>query len=87
MLPLGGQAVILRASTESALSTGRIPPMGWPSSPWPCVDWHRRIRSANANRRGAHGGGGDSLRALALAARDPKDGRRTTHPELVLFTT
>ncbi|MFE5374735.1 UvrD-helicase domain-containing protein [Streptomyces mirabilis] len=32
-------------------------------------------------------GGGDSLRALALAARDLKDGRRTTHPELVLFTT
>ncbi|MFJ4910071.1 UvrD-helicase domain-containing protein [Streptomyces sp. NPDC093249] len=31
-------------------------------------------------------GGGDSLRALALAARDLKEGRRTTHPELVLFT-
>jgi superfamily I DNA/RNA helicase len=30
-------------------------------------------------------GGGDSLRALALAARDLKDGRRTSHPELVLF--
>ncbi|MDQ0935169.1 superfamily I DNA/RNA helicase [Streptomyces turgidiscabies] len=30
-------------------------------------------------------GGGDSLRALALAAHDLKDGRRTTHPELVLF--
>ncbi|MFM9458144.1 UvrD-helicase domain-containing protein [Streptomyces europaeiscabiei] len=30
-------------------------------------------------------GGGDSLRALALAARDLKDGRCTTHPELVLF--
>jgi superfamily I DNA/RNA helicase len=30
-------------------------------------------------------GGGDSLRALALAARDLKDGRRTTHPELILF--
>jgi hypothetical protein len=28
---------------------------------------------------------GESLRALALAARDLKDGRRTTHPELVLF--
>lgn len=28
---------------------------------------------------------GDSLRALALAARDLKDGRRTTHPELILF--
>ncbi|MFJ6900666.1 UvrD-helicase domain-containing protein [Streptomyces hokutonensis] len=27
----------------------------------------------------------DSLRALALAARDLKDGRRTTHPELLLF--
>ncbi|MFI0990639.1 UvrD-helicase domain-containing protein [Streptomyces exfoliatus] len=32
-------------------------------------------------------GGGDSLRALALAARDLKDGRRTSHPELVLFPT
>jgi hypothetical protein len=32
-------------------------------------------------------GGGDSLRALALAARDLKDGRRTTHPELLLFPT
>ena len=30
-------------------------------------------------------GGGDSLRALALAARDLKEGRRTSHPELVLF--
>ncbi|MFI1654774.1 UvrD-helicase domain-containing protein [Streptomyces sp. NPDC020472] len=32
-------------------------------------------------------GGGDSLRGLALAARDLKDGRRTHHPELVLFPT
>jgi superfamily I DNA/RNA helicase len=30
-------------------------------------------------------GGGDSLRALALAAHDLKEGRRTTHPELILF--
>ncbi|MEU9382490.1 UvrD-helicase domain-containing protein [Streptomyces sp. NPDC048279] len=30
-------------------------------------------------------GGGDSLRALAQAARDLKEGRRTHHPELVLF--
>ncbi|MET8682079.1 UvrD-helicase domain-containing protein [Streptomyces sp. NPDC004647] len=30
-------------------------------------------------------GGGQSLRTLALAARDLKQGRRTTHPELVLF--
>ncbi|MFJ3804298.1 UvrD-helicase domain-containing protein [Streptomyces sp. NPDC090088] len=30
-------------------------------------------------------GGGDSLQALALAARDLKEGRRTHHPELVLF--
>ncbi|NEB11027.1 UvrD-helicase domain-containing protein [Streptomyces coelicoflavus] len=37
--------------------------------------------------RVALAGGGDSLRALALAARDLKEGRRTTHPELVLFTT
>ncbi|MGW4725378.1 UvrD-helicase domain-containing protein [Streptomyces sp. NPDC004291] len=32
-------------------------------------------------------GGGASLRALALAARDLKNGRRTSHPELVLFPT
>ncbi|ARE74300.1 DNA helicase [Streptomyces sp. Sge12] len=31
-------------------------------------------------------GGGDSLRALARAARDLLQGRRTHHPELVLFT-
>ncbi|MFG2402606.1 UvrD-helicase domain-containing protein [Streptomyces lydicus] len=31
-------------------------------------------------------GGGESLQALALAARDLKQGRRTGHPELVLFT-
>ncbi|KUO15969.1 UvrD-helicase domain-containing protein [Streptomyces dysideae] len=38
-----------------------------------------------AGHRVALAGGGDSLRALALAARDLKEGRRTTHPELVLF--
>ncbi|MET7944142.1 UvrD-helicase domain-containing protein [Streptomyces sp. NPDC005302] len=35
--------------------------------------------------RVALAGGGDSLRALALAANDLKEGRRTHHPELVLF--
>ncbi|WP_108999030.1 UvrD-helicase domain-containing protein [Streptomyces rishiriensis] len=30
-------------------------------------------------------GGGDTLRALALAARDLKEGHRTSHPELLLF--
>jgi hypothetical protein len=38
-----------------------------------------------AGHRVGLAGGGDSLRALALAARDLKDGRRTTHPELLLF--
>ncbi|MFI5524305.1 UvrD-helicase domain-containing protein [Streptomyces platensis] len=38
-------------------------------------------------RRVALVGGGESLRALALAARDLKEGRRTSHPELVLFTS
>ena len=38
-----------------------------------------------AGCRVALAGGGDSLRALALAARDLKEGRRTTHPELLLF--
>jgi superfamily I DNA/RNA helicase len=32
-------------------------------------------------------GGGDGLRALALAARDLKESRHTTHPELLLFPT
>ncbi|MER5846426.1 UvrD-helicase domain-containing protein [Streptomyces sp. NPDC002012] len=32
-------------------------------------------------------GGGDALRALAQAARDLIQGRRTHHPELLLFTT
>ncbi|MFF7771795.1 UvrD-helicase domain-containing protein [Streptomyces massasporeus] len=31
--------------------------------------------------------GGHTLAALALAARDLKDGRRTSHPELVLFSS
>ncbi|MFI1035251.1 UvrD-helicase domain-containing protein [Streptomyces sp. NPDC020951] len=39
----------------------------------------------NTEHRVALVGGGDSLRALALAARDLKEGRRTTHSELVLF--
>ncbi|MFI5756819.1 UvrD-helicase domain-containing protein [Streptomyces sp. NPDC051569] len=38
-------------------------------------------------RRVALVGGGGSLRALALAAGDLKAGRRTAHPELILFTT
>lgn len=38
-----------------------------------------------AGRRVALAGGGDSLHALALAARDLKEGRRTQHPELLLF--
>ncbi|MFD5292468.1 UvrD-helicase domain-containing protein [Streptomyces rochei] len=39
----------------------------------------------NYGLRVALAGGGDSLQALALAARDLKEGRRTNHPELVLF--
>ncbi|MER7968182.1 UvrD-helicase domain-containing protein [Streptomyces sp. NPDC096080] len=38
-----------------------------------------------ARRRVALAGGGDSLQTLALAARDLKEGRRTHHPELLLF--
>ncbi|AVV46760.1 DNA helicase [Streptomyces sp. P3] len=38
-----------------------------------------------AGKRVALAGGGDSLQALALAARDLKEGRRTHHPELILF--
>ncbi|UFQ20000.1 UvrD-helicase domain-containing protein [Streptomyces huasconensis] len=39
-----------------------------------------------AGHRVALVGGGEGLRALALAARDLKEGRRTGHPELVLFS-
>ncbi|MER6032087.1 UvrD-helicase domain-containing protein [Streptomyces sp. NPDC001851] len=38
-----------------------------------------------AGFRVALAGGGDGLRALAQAARDLKEGRRTHHPELILF--
>ncbi|MFF4234041.1 UvrD-helicase domain-containing protein [Streptomyces sp. NPDC001820] len=38
-----------------------------------------------AGKRVALAGGGGSLRALATAARDLKEGRRTWHPELLLF--
>ena len=38
-----------------------------------------------SGQRVALTGGGDSLRALATAARDLKEGRRTWHPELLLF--
>ncbi|MFE3496478.1 UvrD-helicase domain-containing protein [Streptomyces sp. NPDC059175] len=38
-----------------------------------------------AGHRVALAGGGDSLQALALAARNLKEGRRTHHPELILF--
>ncbi|MDX2530808.1 UvrD-helicase domain-containing protein [Streptomyces europaeiscabiei] len=38
-----------------------------------------------AGHRVGLAGGGDSLRTLALAARDLQEGRRTHHPELVLF--
>ncbi|MFJ3616295.1 UvrD-helicase domain-containing protein [Streptomyces hydrogenans] len=41
----------------------------------------------DAGTRVALVGGGDSLRALALAAQQLQQGRRTGHPELVLFPT
>lgn len=40
-----------------------------------------------AGRRVGLVGSGKPLRALALAARDLKQGRRTVHPELLLFST
>jgi hypothetical protein len=41
----------------------------------------------DAGRRVGLAGGGEALRALAMAARDLTEGRRTWHPELVLFRT
>jgi hypothetical protein len=38
-----------------------------------------------AGYRVALAGGGDRLQALALAARELKEGSRTHHPELILF--
>ncbi len=43
------------------------------------------IHQLTAGRRVALTRGGQQLAQLALAARDLKDGRRTAHPELVLF--
>ncbi|MGW5472497.1 UvrD-helicase domain-containing protein [Streptomyces chartreusis] len=43
------------------------------------------IKQLKAGRQVALTRGGQTLNALALAARDLKDGRRTSHPELVLF--
>ncbi|EDY60680.1 DNA helicase [Streptomyces sviceus ATCC 29083] len=45
------------------------------------------MRLLEAGRGVALTRGGQTLIALALAARDLKDGRRTSHPELVLFAS
>ncbi|WP_046494598.1 UvrD-helicase domain-containing protein [Streptomyces odonnellii] len=45
------------------------------------------MKHLQAGHRVALTGGGESLRALAQAARDLKEGRRTWHPELTLFPT
>ncbi|MER7985804.1 UvrD-helicase domain-containing protein [Streptomyces noursei] len=45
------------------------------------------IRQLEANLRVALAGGGEALSALARAAHDLASGRRTAHPELVLFET
>lgn len=45
------------------------------------------IRQLEAGRRVALAGGGEALSALARAAYDLEAGRRTVHPELMLFET
>ncbi|MET7686098.1 UvrD-helicase domain-containing protein [Streptomyces sp. NPDC005423] len=45
------------------------------------------MRQLETGRRVALTRGGKALMTLALAARDLKEGRRTSHPELVLFTS
>jgi ATP-dependent exoDNAse (exonuclease V) beta subunit len=45
------------------------------------------LHHLNTGHRVALTGGGGALQALALAARDLKAGRPTTHPELLLFRT
>lgn len=75
---------IPKASQHAMRSTGIGPAVkrwtdAWgegPLSPTPV---------AAAGYRVALAGGGDALRNLALAARDLKEGRRTHHPELILF--
>lgn len=47
----------------------------------------RVLSHLQAGHRVALAGGGDSLRSLALAARDLKNGRPTSHAELFLFST
>lgn len=48
---------------------------------------HEVMQLLEAGHRVALTGGGESLRALARAADDLKAGRRTSHPELLLFPT
>lgn len=48
---------------------------------------HEVMQLLDTDHRVALTGGGDSLRALARAADDLKAGRRTFHPELLLFPT
>lgn len=45
------------------------------------------IRQLEAESRVALAGGGEALSALARAAHDLEAGRRTAHPELMLFET
>ncbi|MGI5453578.1 UvrD-helicase domain-containing protein [Streptomyces sp. CA-249302] len=45
------------------------------------------MRLLSEGRRVALARGGHTLAALAMAARDLKEGRRTSHPELVLFAS
>lgn len=45
------------------------------------------MRQLGSGRRVALSRGGQTLSTLALAARDLKEGRRTGHPELVLFAS
>lgn len=47
----------------------------------------RVITMLAQGRRVALAGGGDQIRKLAMAAKDLKNGRRTSHPELYVFAT
>ncbi|MER7811899.1 UvrD-helicase domain-containing protein [Streptomyces sp900116325] len=48
---------------------------------------HEVMQLLETGHRVALVGGGEALRALARAANDLKEGRRTFHPELILFPT
>ncbi|MGW1273381.1 3'-5' exonuclease, partial [Streptomyces sp. NPDC002491] len=71
-----------------AASAIAVPPNTRPhSQPDHHTDGVRQSGTSSEGSRVALARGGHTLASLALAARDLKEGRRTSHPELVLFAS